>query len=242
MKTELITLNNIDFNVKIKIEHRHSSRVSISRKSINISIPSFLPREKIFNEIEKMKSWAKERILKNPENFKPEQIKSYHDNQEIQVGSEKYILKIEYSNKSSSSAKIRDNTIYLNLSSNLTEERKREHITSLISRCLASKKLPEVRKRIEELNNLHFQKEIKNIFMKYNHSNWGSCSQKGNINISTRALFAPRDVLDYLYIHELAHLVEQNHSNQFWTLVQKAIPDYKEKQKWLKENGGNCKF
>ena len=78
--------------------------------------------------------------------------------------------------------------------------------------------------------------------MKYNHSNWGSCSEKGNINISTRALFTPNDVLDYLYVHELAHLVEQNHSNSFWTLVQKAMPDYKEKQKWLKENGGKCKF
>src|SRR3990167_9464980 len=121
MKTELITLNNIDFNVKIKIEHRHSSRVSISRKSINISIPSFLPREKIFNEIEKMKSWAKEKIIKNPEKFKPEQIKSYHNDQEIQVGSEKYILKIEYSDKSSSSAKLMDNIIYLNISSNLNE-------------------------------------------------------------------------------------------------------------------------
>jgi|SRR3989338_40067 len=242
MKTELITLNNIDFNVKIKIEHRHSSRVSISRKSINISIPSFLPREKIFNEIEKMKSWAKEKIIKNPEKFKPEQIKSYHNDQEIQVGSEKYILKIEYSDKSSSSAKLMDNIIYLNISSNLNELKRSKHISSLISRCIASRKLPEVKKRIEELNSLHFQREIKNIFMKYNHSNWGSCSEKGNINISTRALFTPNDVLDYLYVHELAHLVEQNHSNSFWTLVQKAMPDYKEKQKWLKENGGKCKF
>jgi predicted metal-dependent hydrolase len=55
-------------------------------------------------------------------------------------------------------------------------------------------------------------------------------------------LFAPKDVFDYICIHELAHLVEQNHSDKFWALVEKAMPDYMEKEKWLKENRGLCKF
>ena len=78
--------------------------------------------------------------------------------------------------------------------------------------------------------------------MKYNHSNWGSCSSKGNINLSTRLLFAPDDVIDYVIIHELAHRIEMNHSPRFWKLVSDAMPDYKEKEKWLKVHGGKLGF
>ncbi len=83
---------------------------------------------------------------------------------------------------------------------------------------------------------------MNNIFFKYNTSNWGSCSRKGNINISTRLLFAPEDVLEYVCIHELAHLIELNHSDRFWQLIQQVVPDYKKKIQWLKENTELCKF
>ncbi len=242
MRTETMNINNIEFKVRIKIENRNNSRVTISRKSVNLSVPNFLSREEIFREILRMKAWAKEKILEHSQKFKPEPVKNYYDNQEIYVGSEKYLLKIKYLNKAGSSARIDKNTIFLSISSNLNEIQKSRHISTLISRCLARKKLPEVRKRIEELNNLHFQKEIKKVFLKYNQSNWGSCSERGNINLSTRLLFVPPDVFDYLCIHELAHLIEQNHSNKFWILVEKAMPNYREKQKWLKENGKGCTF
>jgi predicted metal-dependent hydrolase len=55
-------------------------------------------------------------------------------------------------------------------------------------------------------------------------------------------LVAPEDVLEYVCIHELAHLVEYNHSKRFWSLVEKAMPDYKEKREWLKKNGYKCVF
>ena len=242
MRTELININGMEFKVRIKTQNRRNIRTTIRKKSINISIPRFLPREEIFKKVEEMKAWAKKEILENPQKFKKEPIKNYYDNQEISLGSEKYILKIEYLNKTGSSARIEGDSIFLSISSNLTEIQKNRHISTLISRCLARKNLPEIRKRIEELNNTHFKKEIKKVFLKYNQSNWGSCSSKGNINVSTRLLFAPLPVQDYLFIHELAHLIESNHSEKFWKLVEKAMPDYREKQNWLKENGGNCSF
>ena len=239
---EIIDINGQKFILKVKLEKRNNFRVSLGKKSINIRTPNFLPREELFKKIEMMKNWAKQKILENPKKFKQVQPRSYYSGQEINVGDNKYLLKIEYSDKASSSARMNGNTIFLNISSKLDEARKSRHISTLISRGIARKKLPEVKKRVEELNAQHFNKEIKKVFLKYNQSNWGSCSENNNINISTRALFAPQDIFDYLCIHELAHLIEQNHSDNFWALVKKAMPDYKEKQKWLKENGGNCNF
>ena len=64
---------------------------------------------------------------------------------------------------------------------------------------------------------------------------WGSCSSKGNINFSWRLIMAPEEVIDYVVVHELAHLQEMNHSPRFWAEVASVLPDYKERQKKLKE-------
>ncbi|MDD4389271.1 MAG: SprT family zinc-dependent metalloprotease [Eubacteriales bacterium] len=64
---------------------------------------------------------------------------------------------------------------------------------------------------------------------------WGSCNSKGNINFTYRLIFAPEDLIDYVVIHELAHLKEMNHSNRFWEVVEEIIPDYKERRRRLNE-------
>ncbi|MCX8174472.1 MAG: M48 family metallopeptidase [Thermoplasmata archaeon] len=64
----------------------------------------------------------------------------------------------------------------------------------------------------------------------------GSCSTKGSINLSWRLVLTPPEIIDYVIIHELSHLKEKNHSKKFWALVERFIPDYKKRRKWLKEN------
>lgn len=53
---------------------------------------------------------------------------------------------------------------------------------------------------------------------------------------------APHGVVDYIVVHELSHLVEHNHSRNFWQAVEKTMPDYREKKQWLKLNGQNLYF
>jgi len=64
---------------------------------------------------------------------------------------------------------------------------------------------------------------------------WGSCNRKGNINFTYRLLFVPEDVIDYVVVHELAHLKEMNHSAGFWSVVEQTMPDYKARRKKLRE-------
>lgn len=66
---------------------------------------------------------------------------------------------------------------------------------------------------------------------------WGSCSSSGNLNFNWKLVMAPVEVMDYVIVHELCHMKELNHSSNFWALVGKVCPDYKNHRKWLKENG-----
>ena len=65
---------------------------------------------------------------------------------------------------------------------------------------------------------------------------WGSCSSEGSISLNWRLVAAPKSVLDYIVVHELAHLKYLSHSSDFWSLVSHFCPDYKEHEMWLKNN------
>jgi len=63
---------------------------------------------------------------------------------------------------------------------------------------------------------------------------WGSCSGKNNVNFSWRLVMADAVAVDYVVVHELAHIKEHNHSPRFWDIVKRILPDYKARQKQLK--------
>jgi predicted metal-dependent hydrolase len=68
-------------------------------------------------------------------------------------------------------------------------------------------------------------------------SRWGSCSADNRLAFSWRLMMAPLSVIDYVVVHELAHIREKNHSPRFWSLVGKICPDYKDQRRWLRNAG-----
>lgn len=75
-----------------------------------------------------------------------------------------------------------------------------------------------------------------NLELRNQRTRWGSCSTGGTISLNWRLIMAPADIIDYLVVHELAHLTEQNHGPEFWELIETHIPDSREKATWLEEN------
>ena len=65
---------------------------------------------------------------------------------------------------------------------------------------------------------------------------WGSCTAAGSLNFAWRLVMAPTPVIDYVIVHELAHLVEMNHSRRFWERLGRILPDYAKRRRWLREN------
>lgn len=235
-------INEHPMPVEIHRERRRGWRYAFGKKNLIVRLPVInLTDEKIL--IHQIKTSLSEKMKKKPVLKQFFNGKIYGDGETITVGKLNYVLKFHSAEKKSSSAKLLNNSVIeFVFAENLLTEKKSEIAGILISRIVAQNALPQFSRRVHELNHIFFKKNVETISFKNNHSNWGSCSSKSNLNFSTRLLFAPDDVQDYVIIHELAHLTEMNHSDKFWKLVEQAMPDYEEKEKWLKKNSSVCRF
>lgn len=84
--------------------------------------------------------------------------------------------------------------------------------------------------------------EYEKIEVRNQRTKWGSCSTTGTLGLNWRLMMAPPDVIDYVVIHELAHLREPNHTREFWRLVGEYEPEYAEHADWLDENSARLIF
>ena len=78
----------------------------------------------------------------------------------------------------------------------------------------------------------------KRMYVRNLRRTWGSCWPGGSLSFNYRLVMAPPDVLDYVVIHELAHLMDRSHSKNFWSLVARHFPEHKTARAWLRTYGG----
>lgn len=243
-KTTLtLQLNGQWVQVQAIQERRASLRAATGRKGLIFRMPLGLSESQRRQAWEWFNQWSLTTLQKKPELLARTRGKAYRDGDVLQVGSRVYQLALEFTERQTHSARLLPgNVIRLQLVETGDEISQNQAIKTLLSRLVAKDFYPEVSRRVHELNHLFFRAPIQGIRLKYLSSKWGSCSSQGNINLSTRLLFAPPEVVDYVIVHELAHLTEMNHSDRFWKLVREAMPGYKDQERWLKTHGAACDF
>ncbi len=242
MDKQAATLQIDQYHIPIFVikEIRSSIRFSITKKGMVIRLPV------IYNEAsakDKAKIWCKQLIVNKPGALSTFYIKEYNNRDTLNLMGVSFILFLSV-DETLTFDKLtwKNEEINITLSKHYNLMKKNEIIKYLLSKFAAKRFLKPISNRVIELNNLYFKSTINKIRIKNNHSNWGSCSSKGNVNLATKLLFAPLEVIDYVIIHELAHTKEMNHSKNFWNWVGKACPEYKKHEKWLKENRHLCVF
>lgn len=230
------------FPIVIHREPRNGTRFSLGKKGGIMRLPVNMPTPTQQMQRARFEVWVSGLFKQKPSLKQRYFGKNYETGDVLKVGGREYMLFIENTDNQRHSAKLKGQEIYLKINPNDTELHLQKAIKRMLSRVVGQDFLAEITQRVLDLNDQFFQKEIRSVKLKYNQTNWGSCSSKTNINLSTRLLFAPPEVLDYVIIHELAHLIEMNHSTMFWAVVSRAMPDYKKHEKWLKVHGNSCDF
>jgi predicted metal-dependent hydrolase len=104
----------------------------------------------------------------------------------------------------------------------------------LLWRTLSRRELPRLEALVRNINDRTLRVPISSVRVGFASSQWGSCSTRGVIMLNAALLFLPDRLLEYVVIHELAHRLEQGHDGRFWSVVEAACPDYRERVAELK--------
>lgn len=98
------------------------------------------------------------------------------------------------------------------------------------------------REELSELVKFYAEKlgvEYHKITIRNQATRWGSCSSKGNLSFNLRIMCAPKEMIEYVVLHEVMHLKHFNHSQAFWSAIEEIMPNYKECVNYFKQYGQN---
>lgn len=215
------SFNNEQIPVEIKRSKRKSITISLHASgNILVKVPRYLLKRDIIMFINKKSPWIEKNLLPTRK-----ELKQY----DLSSGSKLPYLGREFYIRDDQSAKIvhnSNNHFYLPMSN------KKQHIIKWYR--------DRAREKVTQLTDYYTDKmgiDYNKIFIKAQKTRWGSCSSRGNLNFNWKIILTPMTLIKYLVIHEVCHLIEMNHSSNFWKLVESYDPAYKKHKKELQTYG-----
>ncbi|MDB5228627.1 MAG: hypothetical protein JWN78_2820 [Bacteroidota bacterium] len=243
MSVSLYNTDSLPVPVKIIVESRRSSRVSLGKQEIIVRLPKHFSVADKEKTLKQFLGWAKKQIQEKDYYKSALHSTDYYKDRILKIYNTEFKIEIEYIVEGKCRLSYRgDNSLKIYLLQSLPEKKQVQEIQRFLLRFTEKYFLPEVQKRTLYWNDNHFKEKIGKVVLKHTISCWGSCTIERRVMLSTKLLLMPQEVIDYVIIHELAHLKEMNHSPKFWKHVEDVMPDYKVHRKWLQQHGNKIDF
>ncbi|MEJ5257321.1 MAG: SprT family zinc-dependent metalloprotease [Fervidobacterium sp.] len=208
-----------------KIVHKNTRKISIYVDydgTVKISVPKSMTE----NELQSFLRRREPDIRRLIERFSAQKSVFTSKNAILYFGEERKII---INSDSTVPLRYVDGTFFLN--SRYVDDANKLAIWWL--RKQAEEYLPKKVNEISKIMGVTYKK----VTVKDTKTRWGSCSTKGTISLNWRLIMAPIGVVEYVIVHELAHIVHPNHKQEFWKFVGKFVPNHKFLRNWLKKNG-----
>lgn len=246
LDTTLELLPNKKIALRIYREHRRGYRATVGKKQIIFRLPLGLPILEEERIIGQLKQWAIQTFKQKPAAFEHLLPKPIAPKAQLVVMDTPYRIEVEQVHSREVHMGKIDTTdtqlVKLELVAGIALDKSNQALQNLLSKIFVQRYLWDIQQRVLALNNQHFRCHINSVKLRLTQSRWGSCSNTGNINLSSRLLLAPAEVRDAVIVHELAHRIEMNHSNRFWKLVYDAVPNYDLHDQYLKDHSKKLQF
>lgn len=233
-----IRINNIDLLYTIKHSNRRQTIClkALSPEKIEIILPAGIRNFNIEKFLYSKFNWIQAKVNNLRTLAETPVNKDINNGNLILYCGETYELQIMYHQASESKIKLNNKTIAVHLPQNTSVSSINHKCASILEHWYKTNA-----EKILIQKTQYWSSKLgtcpKKINIKDQKTRWGSCSSLGNINYNWRIVMAPNNIIDYLVIHELAHLIQPNHSINFWKIVEKYCPHYQNCRNWLKVNG-----
>ncbi|MBF2754684.1 MAG: M48 family metallopeptidase [Gammaproteobacteria bacterium AqS3] len=218
----------------IRTNRKRSVAIQILGDTVRVRAPKTLSERRIHSIIAKRTAWIKRKLREQAERpaLKP---KEYVSGEAFQYLGRNYRLKVVKTPKASTKPSIKMQQGYLVATIPETTANPQRRIKALLRdwyQVRAEQRLKEKTERLAKVVGV----TPRSITVRDYKSRWGSCSVKGDISYNWQIILAPHRIIDYVVIHELCHILEHNHSPQYWKQVEKYVPDWRDCRAWLKDN------
>jgi predicted metal-dependent hydrolase len=240
---QVIHTSHLPVPVKVYVEHRNNSRVSLASSSIIIRLPAHISAEDKNRRVNEHIEWARMQLEKKDHYRHIATSAGDYQNKSLRLCEIEF--KIELFSGEASRSKLNykhDQVIRIFISKALPEKQASKEIRRLLIKFAEKYFSAKITERTHSFNQIYFGEKIGTVRLNHTVSKWGSCSAQKNIMFSTKLLLLPLAVIDYVIVHELAHLKEMNHSEKYWREVARVMPDYKKWDRWLTRHGSAYHF
>ena len=234
----ILTVNQTE--IKCYIEYSKKSnwlRILASDKSIIIKAPKYAKHRDIADFIKEKASWVykKHLYILHQQKYLKDNLKpgdKLISGSQIPYLSKTRILICSYDDEKDNYINVEDNRLYLSLPKRYVGNDLK--IKKVLIVCLKH----ELEKLIKHFIKKHCDNigcTVEKVSVRMQKTLWGSCIAN-NVSFNFALIFTPIEVVEYVVVHELCHIIHANHSKSFWSLVKKQMPDYKTLDKWLSLN------
>ncbi|NND81952.1 MAG: M48 family metallopeptidase [Gammaproteobacteria bacterium] len=217
----------------LRSARRKTIAIEVDAEGIKVRAPARLSEKKISQFVLANEAWIQRHLAKAPVSAPAIEL---IDGAEIMLRGTPHQLRLLRQRRGK--GRLRDHIIELPLiQSQLSIE---ESARRKLHQFLRQSALNDMRQRVRHFAPLMFlnpRKRTPSCSVRSYTRRWGSCAADGRLSFNWRLIQAPDTVIDYVVVHELAHLLEFNHSQRFWTLVEQQLPDWKNQREWLNRHG-----
>lgn len=226
----------ISYSIRRSVRAKYVS-ISIGADGVQVVAPVSMEDNEIIPLVENKREW----IFHKLESYR-QRLTQIREDREFISGEKllfmgkSYPLRVLEHDGQYCSVNFTDDQFFVSINKDVPQEKRRETIRKKLEQWYIGRAKVLIHERLELFTD-KISVMVNTVRFKNQKTRWGSCSQKGNLNFNWKLVMASVHIVDYVVVHELCHLRQMNHSKEFWKLVGNQIPDYKERRKWLKENG-----
>lgn len=235
-----LTYRIVQFNV-IKSRRKTIEMTINEKREIIIKAPNNCSNEYIYRFLKDREGWIRKRLEVIEDRISNRVYLEFKPGERLFYLGKAYPLVVEGDRSNRLAAGFQDGEFRLVIPTYLEGEARREASRDVLLQ-LYKKIAKNILKERTELYSKIIGVTVNRISVKDQKTLWGSCSSKNNINYNWKLIMVPLEVLDYVVVHELCHMIHRNHSKEYWGLVEKYMPDYKKRERWLKEKGPNLQL
>ena len=218
----------------IRRNRKRTASIQVSPENeVSIIVPNELSTEKIRSVVKRKTAWILSKIKFNNDVRYPHKNKEFISGEAFQYLGRNYRLKVLEGLEEKVELKNGRLNVYISSASNQISDEKIRTLVRSWYGANGGRKLKERVKRYAERLNV----SCGDVKLKSFRRQWGSCSVKGELTFNWRIILAPVSIVDYVVVHELCHLIYNDHSKEFWKHLQRILPDYKTRKEWLRING-----